>query len=103
MFAGNEGARRRRRRRGATRARGMVAQPATISSAAVAQASCVTRERRERDKMVWFFLEALVALLIAVAIVAWTMGPGAASRRASRRAMRIATRTLNAARAEPKA
>ena len=25
--------------------------------------------------MGWFFLEALVALLIAVAIVAWTMGP----------------------------
>ncbi len=25
--------------------------------------------------MVWFFLEALVALLIAVGIVAWTMGP----------------------------
>ena len=32
-------------------------------------------ERRERDKMVWFFLEVLVALLIAVAFVAWTMGP----------------------------
>jgi hypothetical protein len=25
--------------------------------------------------MLWFFLEALVALLIAVAIVMWTMGP----------------------------
>jgi hypothetical protein len=25
--------------------------------------------------MAWFFLEALVALLIAVGIVAWTMGP----------------------------
>jgi hypothetical protein len=25
--------------------------------------------------MEWFFLEALVALLIAVGIVAWTMGP----------------------------
>jgi hypothetical protein len=25
--------------------------------------------------MGWFFLEALVALLIAVGIVAWTMGP----------------------------
>ena len=35
----------------------------------------VTDERRERDKMVWFFLEALVALVIAVAFVAWTMGP----------------------------
>jgi hypothetical protein len=32
-------------------------------------------ERRDRDKMVWFFLEALVALLIAVGFVAWTMGP----------------------------
>ena len=63
--------------------RGVVAQPATISSAAVAQASRVTSERREPDKMVWFFLEALVALLIAVAIVAWTMGleaPQAAAR-----------------------
>ena len=35
----------------------------------------VMDERRDRDKMVWFFLEALVALLIAVAFVAWTMGP----------------------------
>jgi hypothetical protein len=26
--------------------------------------------------MLWFFLEALVALLIAVAIVGWTMGFG---------------------------
>jgi hypothetical protein len=25
--------------------------------------------------MAWFFLEALVALVIAVVIVAWTMGP----------------------------
>jgi hypothetical protein len=32
-------------------------------------------ERRDSDKMVWFFLEVLVALLIAVGIVAWTMGP----------------------------
>jgi hypothetical protein len=35
----------------------------------------VADERRERDKMVWFFLEALVALVIAVSFVAWTMGP----------------------------
>jgi hypothetical protein len=36
--------------------------------------------------MVWFFLEALVALLIAVGIVAWTMGPkrGKPSRPADR-------------------
>ena len=37
--------------------------------------TAVADERREQDKMVWFFLEALVALLIAVAFVAWTMGP----------------------------
>ena len=74
-FAGSEGA-AGGGEAGATGARGVVAQPETISSAVVAQASCVMRERRERDKMVWFFLEALVALLIAVAIVAWTMGLG---------------------------
>lgn len=60
--------------------RGAVAQPATINSAAriaaAAPADRATRERRERDKMLWFFLEALVALLIAVAIVGWTMGFG---------------------------
>ena len=62
--------------RGASGAgRGAVAQPATISSAATTLADRVTRERREPDKMLWFFLEALVALLIAVAIVTWTMGP----------------------------
>ena len=55
-------------------ARGAVAQPATISSAAPAAANRVTSERGEAGKMVWFILEALVALLIAVAIVAWTMG-----------------------------
>jgi hypothetical protein len=63
---------------------GAVAQPArtrrTASRAAVEQADRVARERskesEERDKMLWFFLEALVALLIAVAIVGWTMGSG---------------------------
>ena len=55
---------------------GAVAQPATISSVAAAWANRVTRERREQGKMLWFFLEALVALLIAVAIVGWTMGFG---------------------------
>ena len=55
---------------------GAVAHPATISSVAAARANRVTRERREQDKMLWFFLEALVALLIAVAIVGWTMGFG---------------------------
>jgi hypothetical protein len=55
--------------------RGTVAQPATIRSAAAAEAVRRASGRRDPDKMVWFFLEALVALLIAVAIVAWTMGP----------------------------
>jgi type VI protein secretion system component VasK len=53
-----------------------VAQPATISSVAAAEANRVTRKRREQAKMLWFFLEALVALLIALAIVGWTMGFG---------------------------
>jgi len=56
--------------------RGLVAQPATISSVATAWVNRVTAVRREQCKMLWFFLEALVALLIAVAIVAWTMGFG---------------------------
>ena len=55
---------------------GAVAQPATISSVATAWANRGTGERREQYKMLWFFLEALVALLIAVAIVGWTMGLG---------------------------
>jgi hypothetical protein len=55
--------------------RGAVAQPATITRAAAAVATRAANERRDPDKMVWFFLEALVALLIAVGIVAWTMGP----------------------------
>ncbi len=55
--------------------RGRMAQPATISRAAAAVAARTASERRGADKMVWFFLEALVALLIAVGIVAWTMGP----------------------------
>jgi len=59
---------------GAGGERGVVAQPATISSAAPMAANRVTSERGEPGKMVWFILEALVALLIAVAIVAWTMG-----------------------------
>ena len=51
-----------------------VAQAATISIAAAA-AMRAASERKDPDKMAWFFLEALVALLIAVGIVAWTMGP----------------------------
>jgi hypothetical protein len=54
--------------------RGAVAQAATIRIAAAA-AMWTASGRRDPDKMAWFFLEALVALLIAVGIVAWTMGP----------------------------
>jgi hypothetical protein len=32
-------------------------------------------ERKGPEAMVWFLLEALLALVIAVAIVTWTMGP----------------------------
>ena len=68
--------------RGVSRGRVVVAQPATVSSTAssnaAVQGTCAARWRskgsEERDKMLWFFLEALVALLIAVAIVMWTMG-----------------------------
>ena len=70
-------------RGGVAGGRGGVAQPATVkrtaSSIEAAQGECVakarSKESEERGKMLWFFLEALVALLIAVAIVMWTMGP----------------------------
>jgi hypothetical protein len=58
--------------------RGVVAQPARITMRAMMATEAVAEaadERRERCKMVWFFLEALVALVIAVAFVSWTMGP----------------------------
>ena len=53
--------------------------------------------------MVWFFLEALVALLIAVGIVAWTMGPKRRKPPRGRHTTRTAARRLaNAARAARK-
>jgi hypothetical protein len=58
-----------------TVARGGVAQPARITMRATEAVASAADERRERHKMVWFFLEALVALVIAVAFVTWTMGP----------------------------
>jgi hypothetical protein len=53
---------------------GTVTQPARITSAAesAARAEC---ERRSPNAMEWIILEALVALLLAVIIVWWTMGP----------------------------
>ena len=64
--------------------RGVVAHPVTArttaSSIAANEAERVARGHgrgsEERDKMLWFFLEALTALLIALAIVGWTMGFG---------------------------
>lgn len=49
---------------------GAVTQPAMRIAAATAHG-----ERRSRNAMAWIFLEALVALLIAIIIVWWTMGP----------------------------
>jgi hypothetical protein len=51
---------------------GVVTQPATNAATSA----------RNREAMGWILLEALVALVIAVAIVAWTMGP---KRKRSRR------------------
>ena len=53
---------------------GAIAHPAMIKVAAAGRAWRAARERRGLT-MEWFFLEALTALLIAVAIVWWTMGP----------------------------
>jgi hypothetical protein len=60
---------------GGAGSRGAIAHPAMIKVAAAARAMRAACEGRGSFKMKWFFLEALVALLIAVAIVAWTMGP----------------------------
>lgn len=53
---------------------GTVTQPATIASAATAAHARTERDDGNRKAMEWIFLEVLVALAIAVAIVAWTMG-----------------------------
>jgi len=52
-----------------------VTQPATLASTTAAVTARAERGQRSPGTMEWFFLEALVALLIAVGIVAWTMGP----------------------------
>ena len=59
---------------GGVDSRGAIAHPAVIKVTAAARAMRAAREGRG-IKMEWFFLEALAALLIAVAIVWWTMGP----------------------------
>jgi cobalamin biosynthesis Mg chelatase CobN len=81
-FAGNEGATAGgvtatggATAAGGNGAGGAVTQPATAKSVAAANAARAASERRSRKAMGWFLLETLVALLIAVAIVWWTMGP----------------------------
>ena len=56
---------------------GVVTHPAITASTAAASAARRVNGRRRREAMGWFLLEALLALVIAVAIVMWTMGPGA--------------------------
>ena len=77
-FAGNEGGAGTAGAGGDTTAGGTggaVTQPAIVANTAAASAARRVIERRGPDAMGWFLLEALFALVIAVAIVAWTMGP----------------------------
>ena len=60
---------------GGADSRGGNAHPAMSKIAAAARTMRAAREEGRGLKMEWFFLEALAALLIAVAIVWWTMGP----------------------------
>jgi len=53
----------------------VVTQPVIAANAVAAIATRGVKRRRRREAMGWFLLEALLALLIAVAIVMWTMGP----------------------------
>jgi cobalamin biosynthesis Mg chelatase CobN len=59
---------------GGAGSRGADTQPARIASAAAINAGRPIEAQRGRGEMGWFLLETLVALLIAVAIVGWTMG-----------------------------
>jgi hypothetical protein len=52
-----------------------VTHPVIAANNAAATVVRTANERRSRDAMAWFLLEALFALIIAVAIVWWTMGP----------------------------
>jgi hypothetical protein len=58
---------------------GAIAHPA--SSTATHAAARQPRRSEGRGRMGWILLEALVALLIAVGIVWWTMGPKRKTRR----------------------
>ena len=52
---------------------GVVTQPA-ISNKSATSGAARLHNRETRDAMGWILLEALVALLLAVGIVWWTMG-----------------------------
>ena len=49
--------------------------PAIAANTAAAIVARKADGRRSRETMVWFLLEMLFALVVAVAIVWWTMGP----------------------------
>lgn len=53
---------------------GTVTHPAATRSTDTARTVSARRERGSPKAMEWFLLEALVALLLAVGIVWWTMG-----------------------------
>lgn len=54
---------------------GAVTHPAIVANAATAIVARNANERRSGEAMGWFLLESLFALVVAVAIVWWTMGP----------------------------
>ena len=54
---------------------GVVTQPVIAANNAAATVMRTANGRRSREAMGWFLAEALFALIIAVAIVWWTMGP----------------------------
>jgi hypothetical protein len=54
---------------------GAVTQPAIAANSTAAIVARKANERRRLEAMGWFLLESLFALVVAVAIVWWTMGP----------------------------
>jgi hypothetical protein len=54
---------------------GAVTHPAINARSAAAIVARSTGKRRRGEAMGWFLLESLFALVVAVAIVWWTMGP----------------------------
>jgi len=54
---------------------GVVTHPVIAANSPATIVACKANEQRSRDAMGWFLLESLFALVVAVAIVWWTMGP----------------------------